>query len=219
MERNPFAIDQEVIKTLYRRYRNFAVPVGIIVICILLVFFVIIPQFENLQSMQKEEAETREKIAVLKENAIMLGKISDVTQNNEFRIALKSLPVEKDFVGILEAISTTSQKAGVSIGDFSFQVGSVSFAKGETQGTTIGLTISIFGGISEARQFLTELAKSMPISEVKSANIDPKTSGLSIQFHYRPIGFSAIDFTTPIKQTTKKDQEVITLLSSWESAF
>lgn len=217
MEKNPFAIDITVITALYRKYKMYVIPAGIIFICILLILFVIIPQVENIFAMQKEEKETREKIASLKKNAAFVQNINQSEEQSQFFITLKALPVEKDYIGILDAIGIASQKAGVATGDYSFQVGSLSQKEADA-GTKIGLRLTIIGGITETKQFLSELKRSLPLSEVSSTNVNLQSSDMTVAFHYKPLGFSDIDFYKELKPLSKQQQGVLFQLEAL-SAF
>lgn len=217
MQKNPFAIDITVITALYRKYKMYVIPAAIILVCILLILFVIVPQVENIFAMQKKEEETRSKISSLKKNVAFVKNINQSKEQSQFFITLKALPVEKDYIGILDAIGTASQKAGVSTSDYSFQVGSLT-VKTADNSTKIGLSLTIIGGITETKQFLRELKRSLPLSEVSSTNVNLQSSSMTVAFHYKPLGFSDIDFYKELKPLSKQQQEVFSNLEAL-SAF
>lgn len=217
--KNEFNLDQNTIKILYTRYKEFLLPIIIILVCVFLFLKLIIPQIQELLLERNQASEAREKIAVLKKNLNILSKIDEGDQNLKLQVAASALPAEKDFAGILNAISTASNKAGVFAGDFTFQVGELSTKSAQTKVLpSLNLTLNIQSGVSGLRRFLSELSKTLPVSEVQDVRVGSNLSTVTINFYYKPLSFKKFNYDTPLKPLSSQNSALLKKISSWQSA-
>ncbi|MBI4078682.1 MAG: hypothetical protein HY429_00050 [Candidatus Levybacteria bacterium] len=202
------------LRKIYAKYKEYIVPAFVLVACLLLVIFVIIPQTRNLIETKEKEEETKARIRRLKENINFISSIDEKIQDKEFQLLLRALPIEKDYVGIITAIVSASQQTGVGIGDFSFQIGSLS-SDTIQEATTISFTVTLHGGIDEAKRFLRELENTLPISDSETIKFESLSTSVAVSFHYKPFIPQIIDYRTKLEPFSKQDRELISTISAW----
>jgi len=211
-------IDSTTFWFLYRRYKEYLLPVGVIFVCILLFLLVIIPQFQNFLDTQQQAKAEASKLAILKNNLNLLTNIDETQTNTQLQIVSGALPPNKDFEGILNGISIAANKAGIFLGDYEFQVGDITKPSLNIQSfPSLQLSLTINGGVSGVTQFMTELYKTFPLSEITDVKVSNTISDITLLFYYKPfpsIGFSDSAPITPISQA---GTAIIANLSSWNN--
>lgn len=209
-------LDEATVKILFSKYKLFFVPIGIILVSFILFFQVILPQVQEYFSLQSEIKITRGRIAIIQSNIRMLASLDDQGRNVEF--VAKVLPWEKDYVGIITSVSMAAIKAGVFVDDFSFSVGDITtLPAGTSQNTSIQLTLRVSGNTQKIKQFISELSKSMPLSEVGNLNLSKDSASLNVSFFYKALPQLQIDYSIPLQPLSYKERETLTMLQSWKS--
>lgn len=122
---------QNDIRYFYYRYKDskyysislFALT---IFVCVILLFGIIIPQIEKYFSIRKEVIAMREKVSLINQNISFMNTLDKTRLAKQLETVSLALPVEKNFSGILNAISESSVRAGVTLSDFNFSIGEIS---------------------------------------------------------------------------------------------
>src|ERR1035437_2119042 len=157
-------IDSTTFWFLYRRYKEYLLPVGVIIACVLLSLLVIIPQFQNFLNTQQQAKAESNKLVILKNNLNFLTNMDESQMDSQLQIVSGALPPNKDFEGILNGISVAANKAGVFLGDYEFQVGEITKPSLNIQSfPSLQLSLTINGGVSGVTRFMTELYKTFPL--------------------------------------------------------
>lgn len=208
--------DQSIYLILYAKYKAYLLPLGVICASIAVFMLVILPQFQNYINNKDTVATDQHTIATLNQNVQTLSLLNENEIKKNLDVANAALPSEKDFTGILNAISRAASLANVSLGDYSFQIGSL-FGKTTTAGAgqlslTVSLTIS--GDLASAQKFIAILGKEFPLSEVTGVNFHG-TSGSDIDatFFYNPLSDIQFNPSMPIGQLSPAQQKLMTSLS------
>lgn len=214
MPNGKVSIDELVIKALYYRFKDFIVPVSTIGICILLWMFLIIPQIQSWLTMRDQVAGDSDKLTVLKQNLQTITSLDDKTLDANLDLASRALPTDKDFVGVLRAISSAAAAAGSILGDYSFQIGDLTGSSQAKQAQQpLQLTISLKGDLSTAKRFVEEIKSQLPLSDVTEVSVNTNgTLAVTLVFYYAPLPKITFDDTVPLVTLSKKDQEVLKLL-------
>lgn len=216
MMHQKITLDESTPKILYAQYKSFLIPIGIIASCILLFFVIIIPQITELFSTDKEIKVLREKIAVLKENIRFLSTVPTDVQDKNVTVATAALPPEKDYAGIIRAISIASVKSGAEIDDFSFSVGNIADeSKDANSNPAINLELNIQGSMDVERRFLEQLYQTTPLSEIKNLEINADVGTLSILFYYKAVPQVKVDYEKPIAPLSKSETALLDTISLW----
>jgi hypothetical protein len=211
-------IDFENLLVLYKHYKDFLLPIGVILVSILVIIYVVFPQIQQYFSSQDLVKAEQQKLDALNSNYNLLTSLDDAKIASNLDTLSAALPPEKDFAGIIDAISYVSAKTGVSVGNFEFSLGDLSASNfAGTAYPSTKIDISLKGDPKSIVEFAHELTKTMPIAEVTALNISGDSGTLTVLFYYKPYPVQSVSDQTPIAPLSAKQLSLIKELSSWNS--
>ena len=213
-------IDQNLLRILYIKYKAYLIPLGVITLCVVVFFGVVMPQFQSYLDNQDTVATDRQTIETLNQNIQTLAVLQEDTLTKDLVIVNAALPSEKDYSGIFNAISEAASLSNVSLGDYSFQVGDI-FSKKTTAAASgqlpIDVTLSISGDLPAAQKFIDALSKEFPLSEVISLSTRGNGgSEIKATFFYNPLPNVPFNATAAIPKLSVQQQ---TLLDSLKKDY
>lgn len=215
------SLDQLMLKALYYRYKAFIVPVTTIAVCLILFLTVIIPQIQAFFAMRDQIEGDGAKLATLQKNLTTVSSLDDTKLDTYLTIASNALPTDKDFAGVLSAISSAAATAGSILGDYNFQIGDLvdTNVKGANSQLPLQLSITIKGNLDTGRRFIEALKQQLPLSDVTSISVNSNgTVSLAIVFYYAPLPKIVFDDSLPLTTLTSKDEETLNLLNINENS-
>lgn len=196
----------------------------IFLVCFFLIFQVIIPQAQSWFSIRDEVEATRQKIDIIEKNKAFMSTLNkDVVEGNR-KLAIRALPVDKDFGGIINAVVIAAVKSGVSIDDFSFNLGLVSSPSAESKKNTEAsepttkLSLYLSGNINKVKSFITEISEKLPISEIETVDASNGGTYLSLFFYSKPYAAPRISEGEPIRSLSADNNSLFNKLSQWDAA-
>lgn len=215
-----FNVELNNLLVLYKHYKDYLLPFGIILASILIVFVVVVPQFQQYLVLQGQLKVEMQKLDVLKTNYDFLSNLDSSKSNTDLANLSYALPSSKDFAGILNSISYASAKTGTVVGDFQFSVGSLSGDTGEGVSAypSIKIDINLVGNTQSLMQFIKELYKTAPASEVTSVKTGGNSGSISVLFYYKPFPPQQVDDSAPVTTLSAKDTALIKTVSSWNNS-
>ena len=212
------SLDAEALRTIYKQYKGYLLPLGIIIVCLLLFFYIIIPQIANITNLQKQMKTENQKLVILKNNLNYLSNVNSSSLDSDFNTVSLVLPKEKDFVGVLSAVSEAAGKASVSLGDYEFKVGDLAVVRTSVKGLPFfEIDLNVIGDSSDLMRFMQELQKTAPISEAVSGGTNGSLSFLTARFYYVSLPTVSLKNDTAIKPIGANDQAVLKNLVSWNN--
>ena len=192
--------------------------IGIILVCIFLFIFLIVPQIQDIFLENAKSKKLERRVDIIKQNTSFLSSLPPDTVNTDTQVALSALPVQKDYAGIIESIASAASMASVSVDDFTFGVGSLATPSARIASPTIQVKLHINGGFEGSKRFIQELSKSAPLSEISFVQTSASSSELTVVFFYRPLTSIRFSEDISLKPLSSSDQELLTTLSSWKKA-
>ena len=211
-------IDFENLLALYKHYKEFLLPVGVILASTLVIIYVVFPQIQQYFNSQNLVKAEQQKLDALRNSYNLLTSLDDATITSELKTLSLALPAQKDFAGIIDAISYVSAKTGVAVGNFEFSLGNLSASNfGGTAYPSTKIDISLKGNTKNIENFAHEIIKTMPIAEVTGLNINGGTGSLTILFYYKPFPSQNISDQVQIVPLSAKQNSLIKEASSWNS--
>lgn len=192
-------------------------------ICIILIFQIIIPQTQNWFSIRDEVVATRQKIAILRSNALFMSGLNKAILESNRQIAIRALPVEKDFGDIINAIAIAAVNSGVSVDDFSFTLGRISTTSAEfkkqedTQASMTRLSLSLRGDMGKLKSFVNEISEKLPLNEIESIDTSRGNTYISLYFYSKPYMRPRISYDESIHPLSPENSSVFSTLSKWNS--
>lgn len=191
MDKKKISIDSVTFKFLYGKYKDFGIPVVVIVVCIGLLAGFIVPQFQNLLDLSKQIKESEKNLEVLKKHFDILSNLDENSLDSQLSIVNTALPGSKDFVGIINAITYASSVSGVGTGDFQLSVGELSeneSSLSDSSGTSVSLTVQT--DIEGLNRFISALTSILPLSEITGLTTGDFTSSVIVNFYHKPFPLS-----------------------------
>ncbi|MEK7160298.1 MAG: hypothetical protein AAB702_02350 [Patescibacteria group bacterium] len=212
-------LNSQAITTVYRHYKDNFLPIGIIIACIGILFFVIAPQFKNYLSSKEELKTQTQKLKFLKNNYNFLLSLDDSKTDTDFKMLSKVLPPNKDFVGIMSAITIVASKTFVTVEDFDFTLGDLNKVDdNSSKYPLIKINVNIGGSAKDIAKFIAELYKTVPASQVTSIKTAGNVSSLVINFYYKPFPPQNVNSESFVVPISAKNQSLIESVSLWNSS-
>lgn len=210
-------LETQTFQELYKRYKNYLIPILILIVSFILLIQITIPQISDLSQKQQEQAAERAKFDTLSKNYNILSSLADSSLNSNLQSATDALPSEKNFASIVNALSLAANKSGIFLGDYELAVGDLSKVPPGSNASKLELVLSVNGGAVPTANFINELYKSLPISEVTSIVVGGNHSTVSVGFYYKP--FSNIsDPSIPLTELSKEQIDLIRELRGFNDA-
>lgn len=209
--------DQSTFRILYYRYKEYIPYAATMLVAIALFLGFIIPQMQQWFFLKSQTEVLNEKIAILEKNRIFLESLNETDLDKKLQTVSAALPSEKDFSGILAALSEAAASSGVVLGDYSFQVGDLSVSNKTTDKPAIEIILRINAGVMDSKRFLDRLSHSLPLSEVTTLRSEENSSSITTVFYYKPLPKLTLDNNRILQPLSQKDNTLIKKLSSFTS--
>ncbi len=214
------SISIKTFKDLYISYKPYITPSVMVLISFLLIIFAIFPQFQDFTTTLSQRENATLQLQTLSKNLVILRSIDEPTLNSNLAVSLKALPSNKDFESILTTISSVANKSGVALGNFQFKVGDLSKADVITgQFPSLSVNVVINSAPSGTINFLTNMAQSLPVSEIKSIDLNASSANIFLNFYYKSAGGAKVSPDALIIPISSKQQELLNQLSSWDGGL
>jgi Tfp pilus assembly protein PilO len=211
-------IDFENLVVLYKHYKEFMLPIGVIIVSILVIFYIVFPQIQQYFTSQDSVKAEQQKLTTLKNNYSLLASLSDATIASNLQTLSLALPPQKDFAGIIGAITYLSAKTSVSVGDFEFSLGNLSASNfGGTAYPSTKIDISLRGNTKDIIKFTHEISKSMPIAEVTELDVSGSSGTVTVLFYYKAFPAQNISAQAQIVPLSANQLSLVNDISTWNS--
>lgn len=206
------------LKILFYRYKDTQyyplVNIGFLfVIACFLLFQIVIPQFSEWFSVQREVNTIKGNIKTMQENISFLSSLDQKALDADVLTITNAYPFDKDYIGIINALSKTASRTGVALPDFRLSVGDP--VPGDLP-VKFQMSFTFAGSLQVAKKFINELEQVLPIAAVTSINNTGSQTTVNLEFYYH--GFPAITINQKEKLTplNTKERELLARLKAWQ---
>ncbi len=203
------------------KYYSLSILLATIIVCIILVFQVILPQIESYFSVRREVVTLRAKISTINQNINFVNNLDKSLLDSQLKVATEALPSDKDFEGIISAISAAAVRSGVSVSDFRFRLDDTPVStdkKNPNSLSPVGIVLDVRGSSDGGKKFLSEIYEKIPIVEVTDIKGGSSSLIVGVRFFYKPLPKISFSEEEPITEVSESKQELIRKLNSWHSA-
>lgn len=222
-------LGQNSARFIYFRYKDspyfsWLILSIIFLVCFLLVFLIIIPQAQSWFSIRNEELATRKRIATLKNNIAFMSMLNKNVVEGHRQLAIRALPVDKDFAGIINAVVIAAVQSGVSVDDFSFNLGLVTSGSANLKNVSAArdfntkLSLSLTGDIGKIKNFITNIGEKLPLSEVETVEVSNDFTNISLFFYSEPYKAPRVSGDESIRALTAENNILYGKLLKWDMA-
>lgn len=191
-------IDANVVRLLFYKYRSILLPILAIIISWGIFLEYGIPQIENFLSSQSQVQASEQTLAVMTQNYNTITQMNDASLTHLLNVANQALPTTKDYTAILNDISLAVGKTGVSLSDYSFNVGDISDTVVSKTGSSISLSLSIVGTVDQIKNFISILSQQFPLSDIASVSLGGGGTTIPVKFFYSPAQSPTVVNTSPL---------------------
>ena len=213
-----FTFDRSSFLILYNQYREYLVSSIFLVLGLLLLLFLTIPSMRSLMAEKRQEKEYKTRIETMQNNLRFMELLDPRLLDSQVKLVSSVLPPDKDFVLILNAIAESKGNTGVSLGDFSFQVGSLATRSASVPGLpAIPVKLTGQGNIKNIESLLANLEQTVPISEVNTIQISGQSASFTVNFNYRLKSQLPFNPNLPIQPLSKGEEAVLNKMRSWHT--
>lgn len=211
-------LNSELFKSVYSKIKPYTMSVIMVMVSVILIFVAIIPQLGDLFSTISQRNEALAKLQIVKNNFSILKNADSSILDSQLNIVLKALPQNKDFESVLNIISKSAASSGVTLGSYEFKVGDLSKTDKTETGQFPNLSVSIIinDGAIGASRFMTQLASSLPLSEVKNIDVNGNFSNLTLLFYYKSLPSLKFPADVAIPILNIKQKQTLDQLSKWD---
>lgn len=210
------SIDRLTLERLYKKHKDYLIPIVTIIVCFILLVQITIPQIGILSQRQEDVGAERKKLDNLTNNLNLLSGLNDYTLDSQLSLSVSALPPEKNFASVLNTISLAAGKAGVFLGDFEFQVGDLSKIPPGKKAPSLSLALFVNGGVGGTLRFINELDRSLPLAEVLNIEVNNTSSTVTVVFYYKPF-VNITDSTLPLSPLSKTYTDTLKEISTWNN--
>lgn len=206
---------KEAIIKFYTTYRIFIFPAIVALSSLILIVFVILPQFMALLTNQKNAADLRERSKSLEVKAQTLETYDLSDLQRKVGYALSSLPEDKDFATVLGLIQNLTAQSGFSV--TSISLGSSTAKLTNAQSYSIKLDVvgakSLLEALFSNLEGSTRLMKVSNIELSNSPNQQSVNASIALDILYSPLptNFGSVD--SPLPEVSEKDEQLIATLA------
>ncbi len=220
------SLGQNNLRLLYYRYKDSSyyvlITFVVIIISSIFIFYqVVLPQLQNWFSISDEVVATRGRIEVINKNISFMNNLDKAALNDQANTATTALPLEKNFGTIVGALSDAAIQSGVSLDDYSFQVGNIASVSGqqvsiEKDLSLVRLIVSVRGSTDSVEVFIKNAGEKLPLSEITDVDGDSSATTVTFQFYQKQFPHITFQDYHPLVPIPDKYTALIHKLSDWQ---
>lgn len=200
----------------YYENKEYLVPVLAISISLLLFFVFLLPQILTFPSRKQAIDSENEILKKIQETEKIVLSEDSEELDSKIKIASNALPPGKNFEQILNGISTAAALSGTQIENYQFQndelVGAV-----KSKYPKLEFKVSIIGDSREAIDFIKELYKTYPVSDVINISSQESITMITVNFFYKPFPSAGGEARTTLKELTGQQKQILDDITKWNN--
>lgn len=208
---------KELIIKFYAAYRLIIFPAVVGLCCLILISFVIIPQFLKLLNLRTLEQENLKRSGILEAKAAELINFDPEDIKRKTSLALNVLPQDKDYPGALGVVEDLFEQNVFVVDSLSLSGGG-SATPSESQSYTINARVS--GQKTLLLPLIKNIENASRVMRVGSVEIAPSkessavSATLSINILYSSAEGKAGGSDAPVQKLSAEEEQVLAKLGS-----
>lgn len=212
----------------FRRYEVIIASSIVLSIVCVLGFVFLLPNFNRVQQVYREQKEFKKKITVLRSKNNILSSMDFAFYQENYPKVRQVLPERKDYVALFSTLDALEEKTQVTILRMDFQLGVVSTSSAklkrflETSAFMIPLTLEISGDIFSIKTFLESL-DDLSGSLIKINSIRWETKGESYaqvvfdgQAFFYPPALTLASIDSPLPKLSEEEEKILDKITQIE---
>jgi hypothetical protein len=215
------------LRFMYYRYKDSPYFLLLIIVIVFfsstfLFFYLVVPKIQDWFSIRDEVERTSNRIDVINNNISFLQGIDKIQLENQVDTATSALPVEKNFGTIVTALSDSAINAGVTMDDYTFQVGKVASVEGQLnvfgqkELSLVKVSVMLTGNFQGITLFLKEIQNKLPLAEVTEVDGDTLSTKITVQFYQKKFPKIIFKDSVAIAGFSHAQLALLEELSAWQ---
>jgi hypothetical protein len=211
-----------VFKFYYQKYKKQLLPVVLFSLCFFIIFRVIIPQLSSISESNQIISDRSKELETLTQTLEILSSLNQDQASSNLSTATSALPTKKDIAVIFSALSSAASASETELREFSLKVGGL-YGRAERGSGVKGVPlIDVVARITSAEasgyvNFTTELQERLPLSEVKSVDVNENAGTYELGFYYKPLDLTLVAKQDKVVPLTQKDLNLMSQLETWKN--
>jgi hypothetical protein len=211
-------LDIATFKIIYSKYKKQILYWLVILSCIIMFFIYTLPGVLNIPRLSEERKFEEEKLKIINNNLALLKNSDESALDEQIGVSTSALPLSKDYVGILNAISIASIKSGAGVKDYSLSVGEITEKGSAEEGyPSLDIGLSLQGSQEQIVAFISNIYQTVPLSEVLGVNLSKDSATLNLKFYYKAQPPSNFSEDSPLNPISAESLGTIRTISEWET--
>ncbi len=212
-------MNKESLGKFYKKYRLFIFPAAVVVSCLILLTFVLIPQIGVFLKNSRLEQDFRTRSEFLNTKVEALEGLDEDSLRRQVSYVLSSLPGEKDFAGTIILLQNIANENGFVITALSLGAGS---GNKSSTGQSFGARLEAVGAKNLLGRFLSSIESSPRLMRVTNIEVSSGRGGdivdanLAIEAMFTPIPANLGSIDSPLPQISSGEEELISKLARTE---
>lgn len=204
---------KENLALIYQKYRLIIFPAAVVLSCLILIIFVMIPQIGKLLKNSQTEADFKVQADFLETKVEALESLDEEELARKVKYVVASFPPEKDFAILITLLQKIAQESGFTIASLSFGGGKSSQEQG------YGITVEMAGPKSLFAGFLNSIETSPRLMRINHIEIssgrsaDVIDASLAIEALFAPVPGNLGSVNSPLPQVSQGEEELLDRLA------
>lgn len=212
-----FNLSRDELRMQFYDQKDYLIPFFAIAMSFLLFFIFIMPQLLSFPSRKTEVDAENVKLDQIKDAEKVLSTANDSLIDTQLEVVSRTLPVTKSFEEILNGIIAAANLSNTQLVSYQYEdQNSVIAEPGKY--SSIDFEVSISGDVNQTIQFINQLYKTYPISDVIEINSVSGASTLFIKFYYKTIAPSGQEGEVLVRSMSDAEKKVLADITKWDSA-
>ena len=217
------------LKRFMRMYKNEVAHGAIVLLSVIIAVAVIIPQGKAIGHRYQLMREAEKNIVQLKEKQILLNSFESGDLESTYQLAMSTIPREKILGSMMIGLENLMSDYEITLLSFSFDsVGSIgtdsAAKKGKRETTaysTIPITMTIEGKLSNIRNFLDSANRTRPLYLIKNFDLTFSQTGnlfrskILMDAFYMPLPKSLGTVASTLSPFTENEKNVLEKISTF----
>ncbi len=209
-------LTKELLLGVYYENREYLLPFFAIFVSLLLFFVFMVPQLLSFPGRKSEVDVENNKLNRIKEAEKILSSADKDLIDSQLKTASSALPPDKAFDEILSGISQAASLSQSQVESYQFENRPI-LQNDLEKFSSLHFDISIIGDIGQAIEFVNQIYKIYPVSDVKEITSSSGLSTVSIQFYYKAFPSIGSEDRSEVKSMSAKEKAALEEISTWNN--
>lgn len=214
----------------------FISPFIVLIFCLGMALMFIKPKAEEIFQLRDNITAETERIVRLTEKENFLRSLNETALSDDLKILETALPSDKDVPSFMSTVNLLATEASISVTTISLSPGKIStdtakvnrgekLIASDENATKLPINLTIEGSYDSVKNFITRMARAMPLQTVQSINFTRTadkegifgllSSKFFLSIHYKLMPKTIGKISDPLEEITKEEENLLSELVNY----